>query len=113
MESINKQVLQQTLSINVKIPETIVNINHKYVQEALEQILNELFRTNPEALKANSPEEIRNRLNISSIYKPKNTGKWKKFTEGLKQHAMGKEVGEVFDKGRKEFHDNFIMTKHE
>jgi len=113
METINKETSQSSqfsLSINIAIPNTVVNINQKYVQEALQQIVNELFRSYPEALNGESPKEIRDRLNISSINKPKNTGKWKKFTQGLRQHAMGKEAGEAFDKGRKEFRDNFIMT---
>jgi hypothetical protein len=115
METINKETSQHhqfDLSINVSVPDTTININQKYVQEALEQIINELFRKNPEALKGNSPEEIREKLNINGIYsnKPKNTGKWKNFTQGLRQHAMGKEAGEAFDNGRKEFHDNLIMT---
>ena len=111
MENLNKETSpssQFSLSINVAVPNTVVNINQKYVQEALQQIINELFRSYPEALKGKSPEEIREKLNISSI--PKNTGKWQKFTQGLRQHAMGKEAGEAFDKGRKEFRDNFIMT---
>jgi hypothetical protein len=29
-----------------------------------------------------------------------------KFTQGLRQHTMGKEAGEAFDKGRKEFYDD-------
>lgn len=113
MENVNKETLQSSqfsLSINVRVPDTIVNINQKYIQEALQQIVNELFRNHPEALNGNSPAEICERLNILSINKPKNTGKWKKFTQGLRQHAMGKEAGEAFDKGRKEFHDNFMIT---
>ena len=80
MENINKETSlssQFSLSINVAVPNTVVNINQKYVQEALQQIINELFRSYPEALNGKSPEEIREKLNISSI--PKNTGKWEKF----------------------------------
>ncbi len=110
MNTETSQDNQFSLSINVAVPNTIVNINKKYVQEALQQIVNELFINYPEALNAESAEEIRERLNVSSIHKPKNTGKWKNFTQGLRQHAMGKEAGEAFDKGRKEFRDNFIMT---
>jgi len=113
MESINKETSangQFSLSINVRVPDAVVNINQKYVQEALQQIVNELFINHPEALKGDSSEEIRDRLNISLVNKPKNTGKWKKFTQGLRQHAMGKEAGEAFDKGRKEFRENFLMT---
>jgi RNA-splicing ligase RtcB len=78
MENVNKETLQNnqiSLSVNVQVPNTIVNINQKYIQEALQQIVNELFRNHPEALNGNSPAEVCERLNMSSI--PKNTGKWK------------------------------------
>lgn len=100
MTSINETPTNQLcLTVNVEVPSTLVHVNQEYIQEAIRMI----FKDHPQALDANSPEEVLQKLGI-----PKK-GKWTRFIERLEQHTMGEEAGLAFDEGRKEFRDHFFM----
>lgn len=66
MESIKKKTSQTInqvfLSVNLEVPSTIVNVNKRYIQEAIRMI----FKDHPQALDVNSPEEVLQKLGISS-----------------------------------------------
>jgi hypothetical protein len=93
---------QLYLSVRLDIPSTVVNVNQRYIEEAIRII----FKNHPQALNVNSPEEVLQKLGFDTPKK----GKWTDFIERLEQHTMGEEAGLAFDEGRKEFRDNFVMT---
>ena len=105
MDNLNEKTFQTHqiyLSISLDVPSTVVNVNREYLQEAIKMI----FKTHPQALDVNSPEEVLQKLGFDLPKK----GKWANFIERLEQHTMGEEAGKAFDKGRKEFRDHFVMT---
>lgn len=89
------------LSIKLDIPSTVIQVNQSGIEEAIRII----FKNHPQALHANSPEEILKELGFDMPQK----GKWTNFIERLEQHTMGEEASLAFDEGREEFRENFVM----
>ncbi len=115
MENISEEIAVKEnylhLSIDVKIPGTLVNVNQGFIQEAVRI----LIQNNPQALTGNSPEDVLINLGFSSEnmsnanpYKPQK--KWGKMLQRLKKHSMSPESLKKFNEGREEFRENFVMT---
>ena len=66
---------QLYLSVKLDIPSTVVNVNQRYIEEAIRII----FQNNPQALDVNSKEEVLQKLGFDTPKK----GKWTDFIERL------------------------------
>ena len=64
---------QLCLSVNLDVPSTIVNVNQRYIEEAIRII----FNNHPQASDVNSPEEVLQKLGFEISKK----GKWTHFIE--------------------------------